>query len=238
MFATSSSDVVVGPINVDGLLIDTAAMGLADVTFIATSGRSSVATLDEPLAFDPVAGRTSTPDYTLALVPGPYTSMLLELTPISPPPAGFPDRLTAGSVVVEGVRADGVAFALVADIDDPIWVNSQGASFQVRGGSQTLFVTFAVDTWLESEDIDQLAGSPDIIIDRTTAPELVGHFEEKLAESVTLYADTDGNGLLDLDGDEVLARGSDDHGHGPEGETDGGQGSGSTDAGLVSGPRP
>jgi hypothetical protein len=215
ILATTSSGITVGPINLGGLWIDAASLGVKDIAFVAPSGKVQGASLAAPMAFEPLTGRTSQPDFELALGSGPYSSMRLDLAPLESVPDGFSERLALGSVVVEGRRPDGVPFVVLADTFGPLWLNASATSFQVRSGGQRLFVAFAVDTWFDAEDFDEFGEESELIIDETTGQEFLEVFGAVLAESLTLYRDTNGNGTLEVGVDEVLARGS-SSGQGPE----------------------
>lgn len=205
LVATSSDATVAGPVRVGDVWIDSAGIGLGDLKLANGSGKLGTSLLEAPVAFNPLTGQTSS-DTSITLSPGPYRSMVLTLRPLDPAPIGFPGELADSSVVIEGRRPDGSPFILIAALTEPIWL-SAATTFQVRGGSHTLFIRFAVERWFVGEQLSELTDSSERIIDSSNSPDLVEHFSEALAASATLVQDSDDDGALDLSVDQTLAKG-------------------------------
>jgi len=105
------------------------------------------------------------------------------------------------SVVVEGVRADGVPFVIVSrrgfDFD------LRGRAFSLAAGADELLLAFDMAAWLEEvgiETADPVDGV--ILVDEDHEEERLDEFEEAVEEALSFWEDEDGDGEVDDDDDE------------------------------------
>ena len=115
---------------------------------------------------------------------------------------GAPADLPGRSILVRGVRADGVAFEIAADVRDAFRLDAEDMPFQIATGDGGLLVAFAMDEWLdatalEAAEVGTRDGEPFVTIDEASNGPLYAAFRDAVRESARLFRDQDSDGHLD-----------------------------------------
>jgi hypothetical protein len=164
---------------------------------------------------------------------GPFLVDLLQggtspaIPEVSVPPSGFcgldaplapaqaPARLVGRSVYFDGVRADGTAFRVYANLQATLRVRARaGVSWNPRPEQKrSVFWALRPRRWLEPGELNALNaadddGSGNLLIDLERHPLLVRAIRSRLAGSSTLYDDLNADDVFDTgDRDAVIGDG-------------------------------
>lgn len=113
-------------------------------------------------------------------------------------PPGAPAELEDASVVIDGLRSDGVPFRILSDTEEEIVLTG---AFQLGGDHSALALGFDLGTWFDGIDLDGavVGGDGTIAISRDDNRDLLDRFEQNLAASVALVDDSNGDGFVDDD---------------------------------------
>ena len=127
-------------------------------------------------------------------------------------------ELADRSVLIEGTRADGVAFQVVLDVNEEFELRSASAGFLIDTSMDidTFFIAFDLDQWFSNVDLDDTSvdvttdsnGDPLILIDDDNNEVLHESIIDNLKRSADLFEDKDDDDELDEDEeDDPLAEG-------------------------------
>lgn len=129
-------------------------------------------------------------------------------------PDSAPAGLAGVSVLVEGVRADGVEFRIEAGVDDDFELKGALHDFELVG-EQNLIVAFALDGWLNESQLDKIDGQDPIVISETQNAELMGSFRSSVKRSARLFRDENNNRRLDAnEKGQAIASSAQENGNG------------------------
>jgi hypothetical protein len=124
-------------------------------------------------------------------------------------PQGAPEQLADHSIVLTGHLADGTAFTLAYPQADELELQaiSTKKPIEVSTDGPLHLLAFDVAEWLAGVDLAsaQRATDGSILIDEQHNLSKLEQFEQNLDCSLSLYADTNDDGVLD-DADPLLAR--------------------------------
>jgi hypothetical protein len=129
-------------------------------------------------------------------------------------PARAPARLQGRSVYFDGVRADGTAFRVYANLQATLRVRARpGVSWNPRPEqNRSAFWALRPRRWLEPGELNALSaaddGSGNLVIDVERHPLLIRAVRSRLAGSSTLYDDLNADDVFDSgDRDAVIGDG-------------------------------
>lgn len=158
-----------------------------------------------PFVVDLVEKRTEPPIPSVSAPPGGFCGIDAPLAP-----ARRPGTLAGRSLFFDGQRADGTFFLLYADMEGTLRLRT--ANDASWSGDEALLWAFRPRRWLTREELDtatatpRAGSSPAIVIDVDRYPLLYRAIRARLAGRSTLYADVNGNGVLDIE-DRASTRG-------------------------------
>ncbi len=130
-------------------------------------------------------------------------------------PARRQAALIGRSLFFDGVRADGAAFIVYADMHATLRVRAPQAGGWDAGANRALLWAFRPRRWLAPPEIDSAETTPwddqrrAVVIDVDRHPALFLAIRKRLAGKSTMYADRERDGVVDAM-DEVVGFGSDD----------------------------
>lgn len=122
---------------------------------------------------------------------------------------GAPAELVGLSMLVRGVRADGVAFEIRSERSEEFELGAKGGAFALGEGVQPLILAYELSSWIDAAGLDTVAGDP-IVISADENADRLDAFEEAVKESARLFRDRDRDGQLGDDestDDDALADG-------------------------------
>lgn len=129
--------------------------------------------------------------------PGPYCRLRLELHEVALEelPMGAPTELSGASILIRGVRADGVSFTVRSRQGVEFRLDAKNGSFEISG-DEDFFVGFELGALLASLDLGSL-GPGAIVIDEDTNTERLEPFNDTLKTAARLFRDENEDGALD-----------------------------------------
>ncbi|HKU42582.1 MAG TPA: hypothetical protein VJR89_30700 [Polyangiales bacterium] len=188
------------------VVVDAAWLVLGDVRFDGPSGCAETVTahVDVPgLGAGDHAG-TQAPASHAEFTSGRYCRVHLPLQPPAQPPAGAPAQLAGHSMLITG-KQRGEAFRIASALTTPVTLQaSDAAGFELDDAQAGVLLGFDVSVWLEDlrwADAPRDESGTRVI--DANAPELLRAFEAHVAEGVKLFRDRDGDGLLDVERQEL-----------------------------------
>lgn len=122
---------------------------------------------------------------------------------------GAPAELVGLSVLVRGVRADGVSFEIRSERGEEFKLRATGGAFSLAEGEQPLILAYELSSWIDALDLDSLSGDP-IVVSPDENSERLDAFEQAVEASARLFEDRDRDGRLGDDestDDDALADG-------------------------------
>ncbi len=121
-------------------------------------------------------------------------------------PDGAPDDILDRAVWIEGRLPDGTPFTLETREDDKLRLEpTAGDFFELPDGESRLFLAFDLNTWFNGLSFDDVGeeGEDEPIedgvlrIDKEVDEDWTKEFRDNLVDSVRLFRDLDGDGVLD-----------------------------------------
>lgn len=184
-----------------GLRIDSVWMVLSQFRFRSVDDCETEALpydITEPVIVDLLAGEPTYEAPTFTKPAGEYCKLDIGFSRVSADalPDSAPRELAGLSVLVEGARADGVEFRIEADMDDEFELKGALKDFELTG-EQHLIIAFALDTWLNEAQLDNVNDQDPIVINAQQNSELMGSFRASLKRSARLFRDNNNNRRLD-----------------------------------------
>ncbi len=183
--------------------IDSAWIVLDEFQFQQSSncGEDGERNVTEPLVIDLLAGEpTYEPPFFIKQV-GEYCRLDIGFARVGADqlPRSAPERLADHAIVVEGERADGVAFSIQGDFDDRLHLTGALQSFELEEGRQSLIVGFALNAWIDEGELGDIEDEDPIVIDSANHRELLDDFYKEVKRSAGLFRDENDNAKLDPD---------------------------------------
>jgi len=108
---------------------------------------------------------------------------------------GAPAELVGLSMLVRGVRADGVAFEIRSERGEEFELGASGGAFALGEGVQPLILAYELSSWIEAVDLDSLSGDP-VVVSPEENSERLDAFEQAVEDSARLFEDRDRDGEL------------------------------------------
>lgn len=122
---------------------------------------------------------------------------------------GAPAELVGLSMLVRGVRADGVAFEIRSERGEEFELGAKSGAFALGEGVQPLILAYELSSWIDAVELDTLTGDP-IVVSPSENADRLDAFEKAVEESARLFEDRDRDGELGDDeasDDDALADG-------------------------------
>jgi hypothetical protein len=141
---------------------------------------------------------------------GSYCGATLPMLPSATPPPQGPASLAGHSMLIRGTLGDGRSFELRSALNAQVFMRASGTGFELDAQRAGVLIGFDVATWLDTLDLDHADADETglVLVDATHNAERLGSFERQVPAGITLFSDTDRDGLLDAD-PQVLAHGAD-----------------------------
>ena len=160
-------------------------------------GPSSRSDIDGPVAIE----LTSQPQpFELALDATRYCRVRVRLEK-GKELSGAPAELEDHSIVLQGLRADGVAFALRSRRNFDLDLRARGAGFDLATVGDDLILAFDLASWLDGIDLSSalsVAGEV-IAVDDDHGRDRLQLFEDNVERALELFRDHNGDKQLDED---------------------------------------
>ncbi len=117
-----------------------------------------------------------------------------------------PATLDDHSILVVGIRADGVPFQIRSRSGFEAELRSRGEPFALGVGADQLLLAFDLDAWLGGIDLAgaEVDGDGTAYVDEDNNRDQLDAFESQVEAVMELHADAGGDGQLD-DDDDLLA---------------------------------
>lgn len=120
--------------------------------------------------------------------------------------SGAPAAMADHSVLLAGVRSDGVPFEVRSRREFELDLRTRGEAFALAEGADQVLLAFDLGAWLGAVALDDAEVADDGVarIDEEHEDDLLDDFEEAIEAALALFEDDDGDGEAD-DDEDVLA---------------------------------
>ena len=205
--AHSTDPDAVGVAAGSGVVVDQAWVALSDIRFWPAGACDVDAAAEVALAGPAVAELVAGLSFAeFAPMSDAYCLVEVPFHPVPTLPETAPPELAGNSIVVTGMRADGVPFRIVSAMVLRLGIRGPMDRFEVNESQRVLVVGLDVATWLAGVDLASLTPQPDgtVLVDATHDAATLAAFETNVLASADLFHDANEDGHVSS-GEERVA---------------------------------